>query len=206
MPCSQFRWTDHRWTSQNQPGRRIRIMKTASLPRPTNVWFAMSSDISASMLVFPKYLRFLTSKVWIRERAEPSAIYRCIHFKFTTFVMHSFYRTYESAEVNLNQAFRRILSRDTASRLWICQPGLNSLWLTRTHIHSHSSKQYNFKSEFFMSILPFRSIKLNVSTTSFWCASVTLWLNPDTVNRKDVSGIYRDHRWELRRVCSCTDA
>ena len=39
----------------------------------TKVWFAISNDISASMLVLPKYARFLTSKVWMSGRAEPSS-------------------------------------------------------------------------------------------------------------------------------------
>lgn len=36
----------------------------------------MSNDISASMLVFPKYVRFLTSNMDIKERAAPAATFR----------------------------------------------------------------------------------------------------------------------------------
>ena len=40
--------------------------------RRTCVWLAISNDISASMLVFPKYARFFTSNILMRDRAVPS--------------------------------------------------------------------------------------------------------------------------------------
>jgi hypothetical protein len=53
-----------------------RLIHRHDARRLTCVWLAISNDISASMLVFPKYARFFTSNILMRDRAVPSATCR----------------------------------------------------------------------------------------------------------------------------------
>ena len=60
----------------------------------------MRSDISDSMLVFPKYARFLTSKLPTSCLAVPSAIYERI---FESMAEQLSRKTYQPAKVHLTE-------------------------------------------------------------------------------------------------------
>jgi hypothetical protein len=86
------------------PALTARDVSTQNAPSPaaplTSVWFAMRRLISASMLVFPKYARFLTSNVWISGRAAPSAI--CAHGRERA-ARGARARTHQPAEEDLDE-------------------------------------------------------------------------------------------------------
>lgn len=70
----------------------------------TCVWLAINSDISASMLVFPKYSRFFTSKDLMSVRAVPSATCRWIIMTWCLMGEQERgveYETYQPAEISL---------------------------------------------------------------------------------------------------------
>jgi hypothetical protein len=136
MPYFQFRWTDRIWIFRHQP-MKSQVRRRLDLREPTNVWFAISNDISASMLVFPKYFRFLTSKVWIRSRADPSAIFGS--FNWLNRFCCSF-STYEPSEIDLKQPPGPFFFGGTCTRLWVfyarksCYTETETMhWLTFFH-------------------------------------------------------------------------
>lgn len=70
----------------------------------------------------------------------------------------------------------------------------------------HSSNTHRVMSGFFMSILPRKSMKEKLSTTSRWRRCGMEWLYASTLNLNDVSGMYRVHSAALSRVWRYTSS
>lgn len=68
------KWIIHKFPGSSLSGSTQYDLAMCMQKTLANDWLAMSSEISASMLVLPKYARFFTLNFWMRSLALPSTI------------------------------------------------------------------------------------------------------------------------------------
>jgi len=121
----------------------------------------MSREISASMLVLPKYALFFTSNFLIRDRAVPSSIYeRICNRTLRAVVRIRGIRTHQPAEEQLPEVAVSFMLAPCSSTTYIiiCEASKREELNYDESTNVHSSKHAITISGFFISIFPRKSI------------------------------------------------